>query len=263
MRDFGVRTESQRSALTRPPFEVMSRPDVHSAPWGQQHQPPLAMPPSAPYRPHPPNSKLASPSGQQQSHSHPQASYPQAHPPSPSMQHQQQGSGGYMLPQQDHPQKKSRTLILQPGPPPNLSTHSYLGQISLLPSPSSAPQLYAIPAQSPQATPTNQVSYMDQRPAHPYSELDDGMKGFLESPLGADGSNGTLVESPGNEPFGSNAIDDWDHESWAQLNPEGIITPYWIDNPEMTNEQVPRVGLKLVAVMELTGMESAGQLVKV
>jgi SHAQKYF class myb-like DNA-binding protein len=253
MLDFGITTESQRPPLAYPPFDVMNRSKVQSAPWGQHHPPHFAMPPSAPYRHHPPNSKLSSPS----SHPHPQSlpqahpPHPQAHPPSPAMPQQQQGSGGYMVPQ-GSPHKKSRTLVLQPGPPPNSSTHSYPSQIPLVPASSSAPHpsMFTIPAQ-PQATPVSQglsqPLYVEQRPAHPYShkpdvedELHDQLQRFLESPS-ADGSDGAIVESPGNEPFGTAATDDWG-EGWYQLSSDGCITQYWteFDGTELTGEQVTR-----------------------
>lgn len=212
------------------------------------------MSPSLPYRPHHmPNNKF-SPS------SHPQSS--------PAMHHQQQQqqqpqvSAAFMIPQDiPAPQKKSRMLVLDPGPSPNASAHTYSNQISLVPpssSSSSHAPMFTIPSQPQQPVPISQQPvpiFMEQQhpPAHPYpnkpdvdDELQDQLQRFLDSPT-ADGNDVGIVDSPGNEPFGTAPGDEYLEGSWAELASDGCITQCWtqFDGTDLTGEPMQRVRSEL------------------
>lgn len=165
---------------------------------------------------------------------------------------QQQGSGGYKIGHQDGSGKKSRSLVLNPGPSPNSSAQTYSDQISLIPSSSSpsssshAP-MFTIPSQPQDINQAHPQSLypVDQRSTHPYSNKHDGedelhdLQRFLESPS-ADGSDGGIVESPGNEPFGPGAGDDCLETSWVHLD-QGCLTPFCtFDGIELSNEAMHR-----------------------
>ncbi|CAM6120286.1 unnamed protein product [Calypogeia fissa] len=251
MLDWGTTAESRRPVLAFPPsFDVMNRQKVQSN-WGQQ-PPPFVMPPSLrTYPQHSPNNRV-SPSGHHQPHppSYPQSqSRPQSSPM--QQQQQQQGSGGYLISHSDGTQKKSRALVLTPGPSPNASAHTYPSQISLVPPPSSShAPMFTIPSQpqaNNQALPQS-LFQVDQRPTHPYTNKQDGddelhhqLQRFLESPT-ADGSDGGIVESPGNEPFGTGTGDEYLEGSWAELASDGCITQFYtqFDGTDLSNDPIHR-----------------------